>query len=127
MEPVAIVTVLALLEYFGFSVLVARARAQTGIKAPAITGDPAFERHFRVHQNTLEQLVVFLPGLWLFGYYVDALIGAAIGLMFIVGRVVYYRGYVQDPAKRGAGFVIGEISTGILVLGGLVGAVVSWL
>lgn len=86
-----------------------------------------FERYFRVQQNTLEQLVIFLPALWLFGYYVHELIGAALGFIFIVGRFIYCRGYVEDPAKRGTGFVVGEIAQGILLLGGLIGAIVSWL
>ncbi len=127
MEPIAVVTVLALIEYFVFGLLVARARARTGIKAPSITGNPEFERHFRVQQNTLEQLMIFLPALWLFGYYVNALAGSALGLLFIVGRYDYYRGYVADAVKRGRGFSIGAFSTAILLVGALIGAIVSWL
>lgn len=127
MEPIAVVTVFALIEYFVFSILVARSRVKTKTEPPAIAGDPVFERTFRVHQNTLEQLIVFLPALWLFGLYVDALIGAGVGLVFIVGRALYCRGYVEDPGKRTRGFVIGQLSQTVLLLGGLIGAVVSWL
>ena len=127
MEPIAVVTVLTLLEYFFFSLMVARARGKAGLKAPAVVGDSNFERHFRVQQNTLEQLVIFLPSLWLFGLYVHTLGGAAIGLVFIVGRFVYYRSYVRDPDTRGTGFLIGEAPQAILILGGLIGAMVSGL
>ena len=127
MEPIAIVTLLVLLEYFFFLVQVARARAKAGLKPPAVVGDPNFERHFRVQQNTIEQLVIFIPSLWLFGLYVHPIGGAAIGLVFIVGRYVYYHAYVRDPAKRGTGFVIGEVAQIFLLVGGLIGAVVSWL
>jgi glutathione S-transferase len=126
MEPIAVVSVIVLLEYFGFSALAAAARAKAGIAAPATVGDPNFERHFRVQQNTLEQLIIFLPALWLFGYYVHPLWGAALGLVFVVGRFMYYRGYVADPVRRGRGFVVGEVAQGILLLGGLAGAIVSW-
>ena len=127
MEPIAIVTLLALIEYFWFSIRVAQSRVKTNTEPPAITGDPVFERTFRVHQNTLEQLVVFIPALWLFGIYVDVLIGAGVGLLFIVGRVLYGRGYIEDPKKRTLGFVVGQLSQTILLLGGLIGAGLAWL
>ncbi len=127
MEPIAIVTVLALLQLFIFAFQVGKQRAKHGIKAPAISGDAEFERMFRVHQNTLEQLVVFIPALWLFGYYVHALIGAGIGLVFIIARFVYRGSYLTDPSTRTAGFGIGALAMMVLLLGGLIGAVVSWL
>ena len=125
MPYLAIVTSLALLEYFGISLLVGRARGKYGIKAPATSGHPVFDRTFRVHQNTLEQLVIFLPSLWLFGTFVSAPIGALIGLVFIVGRVLYVQGYVADPEKRGTGFGIGFLANIVLLLGGLIGAIVA--
>lgn len=127
MEPIAVVTLLTLIEYFVFSILVARSRVKTGTKPPTIIGDPIFERYFRVQQNTLEQLVIFLPSLWLFGVYVDALIGAGVGLLFIIGRALYCRGYVEEPSKRTLGFVLGQVSESILLVGGLIGAVVAWV
>lgn len=127
MEPIAIVTVLALLQLFIFAFQVGKQRAKHGIKAPAISGDAEFERMFRVHQNTLEQLVVFIPALWLFGYYVHALISAGIGLVFIIARFVYRGSYLTDPSTRTAGFGIGALAMMVLLLGGLIGAVVSWL
>src|SRR5512134_2873218 len=110
MAYLAIVTVLALLEYLGIGFLVGRARGKYGIKAPATSGHPMFERTFRVHQNTLEQMVVFLPALWLFGLFVSSIWGAAVGLLFIIGRVLYVQGYLADPEKRGPGFVLGFVA-----------------
>ncbi len=126
MEPIAVATVIVLAEYFGFSVLTALARAKARIAAPATVGEPNFERRFRVQQNTLEQLIIFLPALWMFGYYVHPLWGAALALVFVAGRFMYYRGYVADPVKRGRGFVVGEIAQGILLAGALIGALASW-
>jgi glutathione S-transferase len=127
MEPVAIVTVLMLIQFFVFAILVGKARVQRKVEAPAISGDPVFERYFRVHQNTMEQLVVAVPAMWLFAWFVDPLIAAAIGLVFIVGRWVYCRDYVVEPAKRGRGFAIGNLAQTVLLLGGLVGAVLDWI
>jgi len=127
MEPVAIVTVLMLVQFFVFSILVARARVKNNIKAPAVSGNEMFERYFRVHQNTMEQLVVVLPALWLFGWYVEPLSAAAVGLVFIAGRWIYCSAYVKDTAKRATGFVIGNLAQTVLLLGALIGAVLSWM
>jgi len=125
MEVIAIVTVLALIQYFIFSFDVGKARVKYGVNAPSTSGNPDFERAFRVQQNTLEQLIQFLPALWIFGYYVDALWGAGIGVVFIIGRFVYRAGYTQDPSKRGKGFTIGMAASSILLVGGLIGAVLK--
>ena len=122
MPYLAIVTALVLIEYMLISIQVGRARGKYGIKAPATSGHPVFDRTFRVHQNTLEQLVIFIPSLWLFGTYVSAVWGALIGVLFIVGRAVYFQGYVADPEKRGPGFGLGFIANIVLLLGGLIGA-----
>ena len=127
MEPVAIVTALALLQLFGFSFMVGKQRAKHGVKAPAITGEPEFERAFRIHQNTIEQLVIFIPALWLFGHYVHELIGAGLGLVFIVARFIYRGSYMNDPTSRGKGFGLGALAMLILLVGGLIGAIMSWL
>ncbi len=126
MEAIAIVTVLALIQYVIYGYQVGGMRGKHGVSAPAITGNPEFERMFRIHQNTLEQLIAFLPGLWLFGYYVHALTAAGIGIVFIVGRFIYRGSYLKDPASRGAGFGISFIATAVLLLGGLVGAVLKY-
>jgi uncharacterized MAPEG superfamily protein len=126
-ELVAIVTALALLQVFVFSFQVGQARVKYGVNAPAISGAPEFERVFRVHQNTIEQLVIFIPSLWLFATYWRADVAAGIGLLFIIGRQIYRGAYVADPAKRSMGFSIGALAMTILLLGGLAGAVMVWL
>jgi uncharacterized membrane protein YecN with MAPEG domain len=127
MEYIAVVTMLALIEYLIFQTLVGRARRAYGVAAPATTGNATFERYYRVQQNTIEQLVVFLPSLWLFGLFTNPVLGALIGLVYIIGRVLYLRGYVSDPDKRGLGFALGFMATAILALGALGGAIVAAL
>ena len=122
MEYLAVTSALALLEYAVFGALVGAARGRYSVPAPATSGHPEFERYFRVHQNTLEQLIIFLPSLWLFGFYVNPVIGSLIGLVFLIGRVVYFRGYVRDPQKRSVGFLIGYLASAVLLVGGLFGA-----
>jgi glutathione S-transferase len=124
MSPwVALATVGALLLYMFVTTKVGSARSKYGVPAPAMTGNPDFERVVRVHQNTLEQLVVFLPALWLFGHFVSARYGAALGLVWIIGRALYAWGYYQSADKRGPGFGISIMATIILVLGSLGGIV----
>jgi glutathione S-transferase len=122
MELVAIVSVLALLQYIAFGTAVARARVRYGVQAPAVTGHEVFERHFRVQQNTLELLVVLLPSLWLFATYVDATWAAVAGAVYLVGRLLYFSGYVRDPAKRELGFGLSLVPVLVLLVGALIGA-----
>ncbi len=127
MEIVAIVTVLILTEYWVISILVGKARETTGVKAPAMQGAPEFERISRVQQNTLEQLIVFLPAMWLFAFYVDVTIAAGLGVLFLVARIIYCRAYLKEPSGRGPGFAIGQIAQVIMMLGGLIGAIMVLL
>jgi glutathione S-transferase len=113
----ALITCLAIAVYFATSVLVSRARTAYGIKAPAITGNPDFERVFRVQMNTLEWMPIFLPSLWLFAIYVGDPIAAAIGLVWIAGRILYVLAYSRAAGKRGPGFVIQAFATIALWLG----------
>jgi glutathione S-transferase len=119
----AIVTLLAVLFYFYTSVRTGQARARFGIKAPAITGNPDFERVFRVQMNTLEWMPIFLPALWLFALYVSDVGAAAVGAVWIIGRVVYLIGYSEAADKRGRGFGIQALAAGVLVVGALIGIV----
>jgi len=118
---------LALVEYMTFGLLVGQARGKYNVPAPATTGAPEFERTFRVHQNTLEQLIVFVPSALIFGRFVNAPIACALGLVFIVGRALYFRGYVAEASKRGLGFGIGFLANAALVLGALIGAALEAL
>jgi uncharacterized membrane protein YecN with MAPEG domain len=123
MASVALVASLALLVYMGIVISVGRARQRYKVEAPAVTGDPIFERHFRVQQNTVEQLVVFLPALFLFAQFVNEGLAAIFGLVFVAGRVLYAIGYVKDPARRGPGFLISSLASTVLVLGALIGSI----
>lgn len=125
MTLVAIVAAIALAEYMVFMILCGQARGRFGVAAPAAHGHPVFERYFRVQQNTVEQLVVFLPALFLFARFASPRWAALLGGVFIVGRALYARGYVVDPAKRGPGFLLTIFANVVLLLGGLVGALVA--
>lgn len=115
----AIVTIVALLVYIGLGLQVAKARGTSGIEAPAMTGHPILERAVRVHINTLEWLPVFLAALWLFAVYWDQKVAAGLGVVWIVGRLIYSSGYMADPSKRSTGFMIQALTTLVLLLGAL--------
>ncbi len=123
MAPVAIIVVLALLQYIYFSLQVGKARGTYEVSAPAVSGHPIFERHYRVQMNTLEQLIVFIPAVFLFGYYGNAMVAAALGAVYLVGRFLFASSYVADPAKRSLGFMLSFLPTLVLLVGGLVQAV----
>jgi len=127
MELVTIVVILALIQYTVFGALVGQARGKYGVEAPAVHGDPIFERYYRVHQNTLESLVLFLPSILLFAWYVHAETAAALGVVYLIGRIMYLRAYVKDPKSRGPGFGLTLLPAAILAIGALVGAVLSLL
>ena len=119
----ALVTLLAILVYFYSSILVSRARGKFGVKLPAISGNPDFERVFRAQMNTLEWLPIFLPALWLFAVYLGDVVAAAIGLVWVVGRILYVLGYAQAVAKRSLGFAIQALAAIALWVGAF-GAIV---
>jgi glutathione S-transferase len=114
-----LVTCLAILLYFFTSIRVSKARVTFGIKAPAITGNPDFERVFRVQMNTLEWMPIFLPSLWLFAAYISDGAAAVIGLVWVAGRVLYMTGYSQAASKRGLGFGVQATATLVLWAGAL--------
>lgn len=127
MEYVALVILITLIEYIVFGILVGRARAKYNCPAPAVSGDPMFERYYRVHMNTSEQLLIFLPAIVIYGAYGDPVIAAAVGLVFPVSRVIYLQAYLSDPPKRGRGFLPGFLAIAFLIGGGLVEVIGSVL
>lgn len=127
MEAVVIVTVLALVQYLYFGIQVGGARQKSGVKAPATSGDQQFECVNRVHQNTLEQLIVFLPALWMFAHHVNPLWGAGIGVVYLVGRFLYSAAYRKDPATRSLGFTLSFLPGAVMLIWVLVVAIISYL
>lgn len=127
MAMVEIVIALALLQLVYFSLRVGAARGKYQVQAPATTGNPMFERHYRVQMNTLEMIVVFIPAIWLFGLHISPLWAALIGVIYLAGRFLYEYSYVADPSKRSAGFGLSFLPTLVLLLGGLGGAVMQAL
>ncbi len=125
MALVGVVVSLILLEYFVFVMMVGMTRGKTGIQAPAMTGDPKLERMLRVQLNTLEQIVLVIPAMYLFANYLSPTVAAGLGALFVVGRAVYCRGYLIAAEKRSAGFGIGFLATVVLVVGALYGTVMA--
>ncbi len=127
MAVVTIIVMLALLQFVYFGVAVGRARGRHGVVAPAVTGDEQFERFYRAHQNTLEQLLVFIPAIFAAGYFAHAYFAAAVGVVFLAGRAWYFKAYIADPESRGPGMIMTMIASLLLVAAALVGAVRSLL
>jgi glutathione S-transferase len=119
----ALVTIAALLVYFYMGLRVGQGRGKYGIAAPAVSGHPDFERAFRIHANTLEWLPLFLVSLWLFSFYWNDVAAAAIGVVWIVGRILYLTGYSKAAEARGRGFGIQALATAALLFGALGGIV----
>jgi uncharacterized membrane protein YecN with MAPEG domain len=123
MTLVSLTILLALLEFMVLGGMVGYARGKYGVKAPATSGNEMFERHFRVHYNTLEQLVVFIPAVVIFAQYVSETWAAILGAVYVVSRVLYAFGYVADPKKREIGSVMTTAANVPLVLGALYGVI----
>ena len=115
----AIVTLLIGLAYFWMATKVARAHNRTGILAPTMTGDPVLERTYRAHVNTLEWMPIALPSMWLFAIYWSPTVAALLGLLWIVGRVIYFVGYVAEAKKRFPGFFIQSTAAFVMLFGAL--------
>ena len=120
----SLMVLLALVEYFWFGIQVGQARVRTGVEAPATSGHPEFERYFRIHYNTLEQLVIMIPSAFIFASFVGDPWAAGLVAVFVVGRFVYSTSYAKDPAKRGLGFTLTALPNVTLLLGGIVAIVI---
>jgi len=116
MPYVELVTVAALLQFIAFAMAVGRARSSFGVVAPATAGNEIFERYYRVQANTLEQLLVMLPAMWLFALRVHPLWAAALGTVYLIGRTIYFRSYTRDPKSRGLGFALTVLPTLVMLL-----------
>lgn len=125
MAWVIIVVALALIQYTVFGAMVGKARGTYKVEAPAVHGNPVFERYYRVHMNTLESLIMFLPAIFMFAMYVNAEIAAGLGVVFIIGRQVYARAYVKDPKSRGLGFMLTLLPSAVMAIGAMIGAAMS--
>lgn len=123
----SLITVSALILYFVVTINVGRARFKYKVSPPQVTGNPDFERVLRVQQNTLEQMILFLPSLWLFSQFISPIWGAAIGAVWIIGRILFAWGYYQAAEKRAAGFGISTLATLALLGGSLTGIIMSLL
>lgn len=123
MPYIELVATLAILQFIIFGMLTGKARVVAGLKAPAVTGDEGFERMYRVQMNTLEQLVGFLPALFIASHYWASEYIAGIGCVYLVGRVFYWLGYVSAPEKRMIGFLLSFFPTVVLILLSLIGVI----
>jgi len=123
MPYVHLVIMLALVEFLVFGWAVGKARGRYKVPAPATAGNEVFERYYRVQMNTLEQLIIFVPAMLLFGRYLSPYVAAGLGVLFIIGRAVYFRGYVRAPEGRHFGFGLSAIPNVILLIGAIVGPV----
>lgn len=123
----SLVTACALLLYLAVTINVGRARIKYKIMPPQMTGDENFERVVRVQQNTLEQLVLFLPALWLFSEWISPIWAAGLGTVWVIGRILFAWGYYQAAEKRMLGFAISSLVTFTLLGGAIVGIILSRL
>jgi len=127
MALVNLIVALALLQFFAFLTAVGRAREKYNVVAPATTGNEMFERYFRVQMNTLELLVMFVPAIWMFGFYGNAHVAAALGAIYLIGRGIYFFSYVKDPKRRSLGYGLSAGPVAVLVIGALIGAAIGIL
>jgi len=118
---VDLVAAVALFQFSMFIVMVGRARHKYDVKAPAVVGHEMFERIYRVQMNTLESLIIFIPALYLAAKYWAPVSIAAIGAVFIVGRVIYAIAYLKDPKGRSFGYVLSLVPMLTLVFAAIAG------
>lgn len=123
MPYVVIITVLALVQVTYFGLMVGRARGKYGIHAPATSGHEVFDRTFRVHLNTIEQLVMILPLMWIFAHFVSPLYAAGFGAVYLIGRAIYSITYVKDPKSRSLGFLLTTLPSFVMMIWLLVWAI----
>lgn len=126
MKYTALVTLLLVCQFVYFTIQVGRARIKSGIKAPATSGDPWFERNLRVQMNSIEQLLILLPSLWLCAWFFSDQVAAGLGAVFLLARFVYAHAYVREPSSRSLGFALGMLANLGLILCALYGVLTSF-
>ena len=127
MELVALVILVALIQYIYFSVMVGGARGKYGVDAPATTGNETFERYYRVQMNTLEMLVSLIPAMAIFAMNARADVAAYAGIVYITGRFIYFKSYVGDPKKRTVGFLLSMLPILVLIVWGGISIIMSMM
>jgi uncharacterized membrane protein YecN with MAPEG domain len=125
MEHAALIILLALIQYVIFTLRVGANRAKYHVDAPKTEGNETWERLFRVQQNTLEQLIIFIPAMWFFSLYLSELWALVPGLMFIVGRQLYAHEYVGDPRSRVPGMALTLLANAVLMIGAVAGVLIK--
>ena len=125
MAEMTIVTIIMLVQFMYFSIEVGKMRQKHGVKAPAMSGHEEYERANRVHQNTLEQLIVVVPAMWMFGQFFTPLSAAGIGALSVLARFMSRAAYMGKPSSRAIGFTTGFLAMTVLLLGALVGAILK--
>lgn len=125
MDLVNLVAALAVLQFIVFSFLVGRARIEHKVDAPAVQGNEQFERVFRVQMNTMEQLICFIPSLLLANVYWSDTFVALVGIVYLVGRLIYRQTYIADPSKRTVGFLMTIVPTFVLLIAAILGALMG--
>jgi len=123
MPLVQLVIALAMVQFFFFLFAVSRARTTYKVPAPATTGNEMFERYFRVQMNTLELLVMFVPAIVIFSQYFGGYLGAGLGVVYLIGRLVYFTSYVKDPGLRSRGYGLSVLPIMIMIAGAIIGAI----
>lgn len=126
MKYTALVTLLLVCQFVYFTIQVGRARIKSGIKAPATSGDPWFERNLRVQMNSIEQLLILLPSLWLCAWFFSDRVAAGLGAVFLLARFIYAHAYVREPSSRSLGFALGMLANLGLILCALYGVLTSF-
>lgn len=123
MTLVYLVMMIALLQFWVFGLAVGRARVKFGIPAPATSGNVDFERVYRVHMNTLEQLAIFIPSMLVYAHFINPRWAAGLGAVYVIGRIIYFIGYSKDAKKRGWGFLVSSLPVMILMVGSIIALV----
>ena len=127
MSYVYLVILLALVQFLYFTFRTGLSREKYGVDAPKTVGDEKWECIYRVQQNTMEQLVIFIPGMLLFAHFVSPKWVLLPGVAFLIGRQLYSHLYCTNPKKRAPGVALSMFSNIALVAGAIIGLVLEMI